>query len=205
MNNPFAAPAASTGITWEEHDTRLLVIEPRALERDIMTSNGLRDAIRGDVHVLDGPNPQSYIDVLIFPKVLISQLTSRIGERVLGRLGKGAAKPGQNPPWKIDGHSEQDLVFAIGWLDAYSKNQFASAASDINGDNVTVVAQPPAAVATSPAPAATPAAQPATATTEPTPAQKAKQLAQLGVDHATIAGQLGVDVTVIPALLASAA
>jgi hypothetical protein len=55
-------------------------------------------------------------------------------------------------------------------------------------------AAPPTAI-TPPAPA--PAAVP-----QDTPAAKAKQLAALGIDHTVIAAQLGVDPSIVPALLA---
>lgn len=70
------------------------------------------------------------------------------------------------------------------------------------------VATPQAAqapVATSPAPVAAPPAAPPAAAPAESPVAKAKQLAALGIDHPTIAAQLGVDISIVPALLASAA
>lgn len=59
----------------------------------------------------------------------------------------------------------------------------------------------PAAAAPAPAPAqaapAAPVAAPAPAQAGPSPQEKATQLIQLGLDDATIAGQLGLDVSVV--------
>lgn len=61
------------------------------------------------------------------------------------------------------------------------------------------ITQPPAQAPT-PAPVAPVATQPAP---QETPAVKAKQLAALGIGHDIIAAQLGVDPSIVPALLAS--
>lgn len=80
----------------------LLLIEVVAQETGIQTAFGQSDAIRAHVHALDGQHKgKIWQDSLIFPKVLQSQLRSSIGQMVLGRLGKGDAKPGQSAPWKL--------------------------------------------------------------------------------------------------------
>lgn len=128
MSNPFAAPASANGITWADLLGRLLVIEPKALERDIQTSLGAKDAVRADVHVIDGTSPESNEDVLIFPRVLISQTSSKVGEKVLGRLGQGQAKPGQSAPWMIQAPTEADIATGTAWLEARQRQTFAAPA-----------------------------------------------------------------------------
>ncbi len=97
----FSAPAEG-GDGWSPKDSanHLLVIEPQTLETGIVTSFGEKDAIRGTVHDIDAG--ETYEDTLIFPRVLIGSLKSKLGERVLARLTTGVAKPGQAPPWTLD-------------------------------------------------------------------------------------------------------
>ncbi len=96
---PFAAPAASSGFEMKDHLGHLVVIDVTKLEEGIVTANGTRDAIRGTVH--DITLGETFEDTLIWGKVLIGSLSSRIGQRVLAEIGQGNAKPGQNAPWVL--------------------------------------------------------------------------------------------------------
>lgn len=127
MNSPFAAPAAATGIEWAELNGKLLVIEPKTVEEGVQTVHGLANPVKADVHVLEAPGGE-YIDTLIFPKVLCAQTGSRIGQKVLGRLGQGQAKPGQSAPWMIQDPTEQDIAVGTAWLNSRQQSQFAAAA-----------------------------------------------------------------------------
>jgi len=111
----FAAPAAASGIEWSELNGSLLIVEPTEVVKDINTNFGVTDAVRANVTVLDGPLGK-YEDTLIFPRVLQSQLSSRIGQKVLGRLGQGTAKPGQSPPWMLAPATPEDEQKAIAYL-----------------------------------------------------------------------------------------
>ena len=86
-SNPFAAPAAAgSGVKWEALSGQLVLVKPHSVETGILTTFGTAEAVRADVVVLDGPEAGTqYDDTLIFPKVLQSQLRSRLGEKVLGR------------------------------------------------------------------------------------------------------------------------
>lgn len=132
MSNPFAAPAASSGIQWDDHKGRLLLIEPIGVETGIVTAFGEKDAVRADITVIDAADqPEVYADALIFPGVLISQTRSLVGEKVLGRLGQGVAKSGQKPPWRLDEATDDDITAGSRYLDSREKpkpaNPFASA------------------------------------------------------------------------------
>jgi hypothetical protein len=119
MGNPFSRPAAAQGIQWEDHLGRLLLIEPKEFEREIQTSFGPKDAVRADITVIDAPDgADEYPDALIFPGVLISQTRPLIGEKVLGRLAQGVAKPGQKPPWRIADPTDQDISAGVAYLDS---------------------------------------------------------------------------------------
>lgn len=109
----FAAPAAATGVKWEDHKGALLLFDVKSQETGISTTFGSTDAIRADITVLDGANGgETYTDTLVFPKVLQSQLRPNVGKKVLGRLGQGIAKAGQSAPWKLDDPTEDDKTLA---------------------------------------------------------------------------------------------
>jgi hypothetical protein len=133
MSNPFSNPAAASGIQWEHLLGHLLLIEPSAVEKEIVTTFGAKEAVRADVTDLgDGAasTVEEYPDALIFPGVLISQTRSLIGEKVLGRLAQGTAKPGQKPPWRLDDATDADIAAGVKYLDSRTKaNPFTPAAS----------------------------------------------------------------------------
>lgn len=134
MSSPFATPATASGLDLEALNGQLLLISPAKVEEGIATSFGPKDAIRADVVILDGPDAGTeHADTLIFPLVLIGQLRSRIGQKVLGRLGQGQAKPGQKPPWKLAEATPADQQIGMQWL-----NQHALAAPAATSGN-----QPP--------------------------------------------------------------
>lgn len=126
--NPFAAPASASGISWEGLKGRLLVIEPISVEKGIKTAFGDTDAVRATVHVIDG-DTETYEDTLVFPRVLQSQLAPKVGSMVLGRVGQGQAKPGQSAPWLIVDPSEADVAAGKAWLSTRQKSTFAAPAA----------------------------------------------------------------------------
>jgi hypothetical protein len=146
-SNPFAAPAPpGEGITWQEHNGVLLLIEPAAYEQTVSTSYGDTDAVRATVTVLDGPKAgEVYEDTLIFPRLLISQTRSKINEKVLGRLGQGQAKPGQSPPWLLQEATEQDVQVGVAYLNQRQQGQIAqpAPAAQPQGDQWPQQAQQP--------------------------------------------------------------
>ena len=128
-DNPFAAPAPpGEGIQWQEFNGALLLIEPQEEQKGIQTKFGTADAVRAHVSVVDGPKAgETYLDTLIFPKLLAQQTRSRIGEKLLGRLGQGVAKNGQSPPWLLNEATPQDIELGKQWM-ANSQPQPTSAA-----------------------------------------------------------------------------
>lgn len=84
-------------------------------------------AVRGDVHVVDGPHAgTTRKDALIFPRVMQGQLKGNVGKKVLGRLRRGTAKPGQSAPWELAPATEADMAAAREWA---SRRAFTPAAS----------------------------------------------------------------------------
>lgn len=127
----FSKPAATAGLQWEELQGRLLLVEPKGVENGIATSYGEKNAVRADVTVIDGPNGgEEYLDALIFPGVLISQTRSLVGQKVLGRLGQGVAKPGQKPPWLLEEASEDDEKLGQRYLEHRGTKQFSAPAQE---------------------------------------------------------------------------
>lgn len=140
--NPFVAPApASGGFKPADHAGRLVIFTPKAVETGIQTAYGTSEAVRADVVVLDAPTGVEEIpDAMIFPKVLQNQLKPKIGQKVLGRLGQGNAKPGQSAPWIIQEPTDADLQAGINWINQATSSQFAAPAPAAAG---TPAGQPP--------------------------------------------------------------
>lgn len=113
----FDKPASAIGIQWADHKGRLMLIEPHAVETGVKTSLGEKDAVRADVTIIDADGgPQEFHDTLIFPRVLMSQTRSMIGKKVLGRLGQGQAKPGQNAPWRLEDPTDADIAAGTAYV-----------------------------------------------------------------------------------------
>lgn len=111
-----AAPSGA-GITFEDFLGKLFVVEPLEVEKGVKTIHGESDAVRANVYVLLGPDKvEEFEDTLIFPKVLQSQTRRKIGSYVVGRLGQGEAKRGQNAPWVFEAPSDGDLSKASKFL-----------------------------------------------------------------------------------------
>lgn len=115
MAEQFDNPGAIGGdpINWADVSGALVIVRPLSLETGIPTVHGTTDAIRADVTVLDGREAgKEYGDVLVFPKMMQAQLKTKIGRLVLGRVGKGVAKPGQTAPWILEDASPADMQVA---------------------------------------------------------------------------------------------
>ena len=125
----FATPAApSGGIEWASYKGSLLLIDVIAQEHGVQTVHGPADPVRANVSIIDGPGAgETFDDTLIFPKVLIGQTKSRIGEKVLGRLGQGVAKPGQSAPWQLEAATPEEIAKAEAWLAQKATPAVASA------------------------------------------------------------------------------
>jgi len=109
MSDPFASPATSTGVDWKEVNGALILINVLGVDEAVQTVHGVIDAVRANIVVLDGDlKGETFDDTLVFPRVLKSQLKSKVGQLVLGRLGQGTAKPGQSAPWQLVEATETD-------------------------------------------------------------------------------------------------
>jgi hypothetical protein len=122
MSDAFDSPSSGARIT--DFEGKLLLVKPTSKEEGISTTFGPADAIVADVVVLDGGNDwEQYSDVYVFQKALQGQLKAKVGSGryVLGRLGKGTAKPGQSPPWLLEDPTEEDKEAARTYLKSEEK------------------------------------------------------------------------------------
>lgn len=118
MSEFVSAAPPSGGITWADHQGKLLIITPIGFEEGINTAFGMADAVKADIHVLTGPDTaDEFPSALVFPKLLASQLKNQIGNKVVGRLGQGAAKPGQSAPWLLEPGTPEDIEKAKAFLE----------------------------------------------------------------------------------------
>jgi hypothetical protein len=129
----FSAPSSNTeSVKVADLNGHLLILEAIEYKTGIPTVHGDADAI--EVRINDLDTGLSHESVLFFNVALKNALKTKIGQKVLARIGQGSAKPGKSAPWI--------LVDATGDADAVAKaNAFIGNAG----------AQAPAPVAAAPA------------------------------------------------------
>lgn len=119
-NDPFGKPAAGGRFSAADHKGKLLLVTPTGYKEGIETTFGTKDAVEATVVVIDETdvNASEVIEgALLFGGVLIGQTKSKVNNGiVLGRLGQGEAKKGQQPPWRLDDYTEADAVLARAYL-----------------------------------------------------------------------------------------
>ena len=95
----FSAPSSSNtdSVKVADLNGHLLIIEPTEYKTGIATVHGDADAI--EVRINDLDTGQTHESVLFFNVALKSALRSKIGQKVLARIGQGVAKPGKSAPW----------------------------------------------------------------------------------------------------------
>src|SRR5580698_7898589 len=84
----------------------------------ITTVHGEKDAVACDWHVMMGNHAgETFDNALIFQGALIGSLKGAVGgDPVLGRIGFGVGKPGQNPPYILQPFTAQDAAIATAWI-----------------------------------------------------------------------------------------
>jgi hypothetical protein len=113
----FADPGSPTSIPWADLLGSLVIVDVEETVKDIVTVNGVTDAIRAQIVVLDGDHAgDNYPDALIFSRGLRSQLRHKIGQKVLGRVIQGEPSPGKNPPWNLAPATDADRKIAADYL-----------------------------------------------------------------------------------------
>jgi hypothetical protein len=113
----FTGPSSVDAVDWKSLYGKLLAIWPYGREV-VGTKFGEKAAIRADIYDLDAGMPVS-MDALIFPRALVMQCGGiPRGKAVIGRLGQGESRGGQNPPWKITDPTPEDLARAQAYFAA---------------------------------------------------------------------------------------
>lgn len=109
-----------------EHNGMLLLFFPTEFKSQVPTVNGATDAVGTKIVNLD--NGVVLNDTMVFGSALVPQLKGAVAEQgmVLGRLGQGQAKGGNNPPWLLAPHEAQDVAKAEAYLAANPRNQFGN-------------------------------------------------------------------------------
>jgi hypothetical protein len=118
-NDLFDDPASASALDLTELNGRLLLIEPLRVETGVKTTLGEKDVTVVNLHELDGPSSgEVHEEAFVWPRVLQAQLRPKVGtgRYVLGRLGQGIAKPGQNAPWKLADATDADKELARKYL-----------------------------------------------------------------------------------------
>lgn len=94
----FAAPSnQSENVKVADFANHLLIIQPVEYKTGIATVHGDAEAI--EVNVIDLDTNKEHSSLLWFNVALRNSLKSKIGQKVLARIGQGTAKPGKSAPW----------------------------------------------------------------------------------------------------------
>ena len=133
----FSAPSNNTeSVKVADLNGHLLILEPLEYKTGIQTVHGEADAIEVRINDLDtGFNHES---VLFFNVALKNALKSKVGQKVLARIGQGTAKPGKSAPWiLLDATGDADAVakanaFIAGSPAVASAPAVAPASANIN-------------------------------------------------------------------------
>lgn len=121
MTDEFSQPVATaSGNSANMADLvgRLLLITPTEYVAAVPTVNGVKDAVRASVVVLDGPEAGTdYDDTLVFQGRLIGKLKGKVNSgKVLGRLTRVKATPGQQAPYDLEEYTPADAMVARSYL-----------------------------------------------------------------------------------------
>lgn len=133
----FSAPSSNTeSVKVADLNGHLLILEPTEYKTGIQTVHGDADAI--EVRINDLDTGHTHESVLFFNVALKNSLKSKIGQKVLARIGQGTAKPGKSAPWiLVDATGDADAVakanaFIAGTPAVASAPAAAPASANIN-------------------------------------------------------------------------
>jgi hypothetical protein len=106
----FAAPSNATeNVKVADLANHLLIVTPIEYKTGIPTVHGEAEAI--EVNVVDLDTNKEHASLLWFNVALRNALKTKVGQKVLARIGQGAAKPGKSAPWiLIDATSDAAAI-----------------------------------------------------------------------------------------------
>ena len=94
----FTAPSnANETVKVADLANHLLIVSPVEYKIGIPTVRGEAEAI--EVNVIDLDTNKEHASLLWFNVGLRNSLKTKIGQKVLARIGQGVAKPGKSAPW----------------------------------------------------------------------------------------------------------
>ena len=133
----FVPPSSNTSDSVKVADLNghLLILEAIEYKTGITTVHGEADAI--EVRINDLDTGFTHESVLFFNVALKNALKSKVGQKVLARIGQAPAKPGKSPAWiLLDATGDAEAVAKanafIGNSGAPAPVQQAPAAANIN-------------------------------------------------------------------------
>lgn len=160
----FNAPQASDILSAADVDGHLLIVVPTEYRTGIVTRYGEKDGIVVSVVDLDdtvnGTNEHPvYHGACWFGGKLIGNLKGQIGQTLLGRMAKGQAQNGNQPPWQLEDATGDQAAITKATTWAAAHPDFERAVQGFVVTNTPAPAQrtAPAAAPVSPAPTAVPA------------------------------------------------
>ena len=92
----------------------VVVMVPEEYIAAIDTQNGTTWKVRVTIHDISGQ--RSYADQLVFARVMVNGLKDKIGQQVLGVVGKGASKPGKSARWVLNSATEAQATAASEYM-----------------------------------------------------------------------------------------
>ena len=133
----FAAPSTqSESVKVADLAGHLLIITPTEYKVGIETVHGKAEAV--EVEVVDLDTKQTHSSLLWFNVALRNALKNKIGQKVLAKIGQGAAKPGKSAPWiLIDATGDAN---AVALANAYLTSAPAPAAAPVTPQAATLAA-----------------------------------------------------------------
>jgi hypothetical protein len=133
----FEAPSAATeSVKVADLNGKLLIIEPIEYKVGIQTVHGETDAIEVNITNLDDNTEHN--NVLFFNVALKNSLKSKVGHKVLARIGQGVAKPGKSAPWiLLDATGDAAAVAKANAYIGGAPAPAAAVAPAVGGANIT--------------------------------------------------------------------
>lgn len=121
--DPFSLPSGGgSDVKLTDYVGELVLVKPTEFLPDFGTAYGPTDTIRCDASFLTGERQgETEEDILVFQRPLVRALKKVLegaNPFLLGRLGKGNAKPGQSAPYIFEIPDEDDIVLAQQFLAA---------------------------------------------------------------------------------------
>lgn len=120
-NEDLGLETSAGGDFWKaaDYENRLHLVKPTGSGKED-TSMGESEVIYADIVVLDehGEDHEVFTDAKVFQTGLRGALSGplRRGTRLVGRLGKGIAKPGKSAPWTFLDATAADKAVAVKFI-----------------------------------------------------------------------------------------